>query len=220
MILQGKIVMAKCGDLQIPDDNWTLQAISYIGGLLGIDIFRDTIPRLIIEQNKACKPDFMWVQGSIVDCLITGFSLYYTMNLMFSGTMKSLSSLLGGYIVGNTVSFASLIYILFPCISVLVYYSLSKTQDNRDKDLTKPDIPEYILFGIIVGSFILLFVIVPGIVTIFHKDISIGDMFLFILFTILLSSVSKYVLPVLLLLLGPGSIPAMFGKSYLDFCVE
>lgn len=213
-----------CGSFTIPDNNVPLQTISYIGGLLGIDIFRDMIPRLLLNPGGGCTPTFDDVIASVFDVIFTTVSLFYLLNLLFPGTMSFFSNSLSYKgaigVLNGYVSLAQLIYLWFPIITVFVVFSIRKA-DPSGKDEAMD--MSWLIMIILVSLFGLLLFIVFGAGTTgsFMKGsgLSFTDVVLFVISVIAFSSVAKFILPMILLLLGPGSIPGMFGQSFLSFCV-
>lgn len=215
-----------CASFTIPDNNIPLQTISYIGGLLGIDIFRDTIPRLIMNPGGGCTPTFDDVFASVIDAVFTAVSLFYTLNLLFPGTMSFFSEKLSYKgaigVLNGYVSLGQLIYLWFPIITVFVMYSIRKTDPDGKDEGIQYDM-SWLIMIILVSLFGLLLLVVFGGGTAgsFMKgsSLTITDTVIFVIGVIALSSFAKFILPIILLLLGPGSIPAMFGQSFLSFCV-
>ena len=212
-----------CSSFTIPDDNMPLQTVSYIGGFLGIDAFRDVIPRLILNPGGGCTPTFDDIVSSIFDTLFTAISLFFLLNLIFPGTMAFFSNNLSyrGMIgvLNGYISLGQLIYIWFPVVALLVVFSMRKADpDGKDDEKSVSWLMMILLLSLFGGLLLLVFGAGATGAMMRGGNMTFTDILLFIIGVCFLASTAKYILPAVVLLLGPGSIPAMLGKSFLSFC--
>jgi len=199
--------------LMIPDDfpgGWALKACQQAGGFLGNDVYRDLLPRLILNKKDNCSPSVTSLIGTFTSCMLNGLCLFFVLVFLFPQMMApgSKSRTMWYYVtVGLTV--------FVPIAYGMTYYIAQSAHAFKEKeDTTTWSAAAF------AGSMSMYAVLVAsGVVglgyTVFKGDSSLLLMTFMIL---LLMPIAKTLLPVMILLLGPGCIPTLFGKSFLEFC--
>lgn len=199
--------------LTVPDDfpaSWALKACQQAGGFLGNDIYREILPRLILHKEDECDPTIVSLLGILTSCALNGFSLFFLLVLLYPQSMApGHSSRLIWYvlIVGLTVFIPSTLGVL--------YYSLGSAGMFTNQE----DTPmwSYLAFAGSMSMYAtLIFTFLGGLVAWMWSN-DVGLMMITVLI-LLLMPIAKTLLPVFVLLLGPGSIPLLSGKSFFEFC--
>lgn len=199
--------------LTIPDDfpnSGLLTACQHAGGFLGNDIYRDLLPRLILNNKDKCSPTITSLIGTSTSCMLNGLSLFFVLVFLFPKTMApGMNSRWIWYylIVGTSV--------FIPILFGLIYYIARNTGAFNEKE----DTPVWstVAFG---GSMLMYVVLViSGIIGLGYMILKNNINILLLTFMILLlMPVAKTILPIMILLLGPGCIPPLLGKSFFEFC--
>ena len=199
--------------LTIPDDfpgSWALKACQHAGGFLGNDVYRDLLPRLILNKKDNCSPSVTSLIGTFTSCMLNGLCLFFVLVFLFPQTMApgSKSRTMWYYVtVGLTV--------FVPIAYGMTYYIAQSAHAFKEKEDTTTW-----SMGAFVGSMSMYAVLVASGLWGLGKLLWVGDSSLLLMtfMILLLMPVAKTLLPVMILLLGPGCIPTLFGKSFLEFC--
>ena len=199
--------------LTIPDDfpgSWALQSCQNAGGFLGNDVYRDVLPRLILNKKDTCSPTVTSLIGTFISCMLNGLSLFFVLVFLLPQTMLpgSTSRWVWYYIIMG-------LNVFIPVGYGLTYYiaSTATAFDNKE------DTPVWSVIAFSGSMLMYVVLIVTGLIGLIRTiGWSDSELLIMTFMVVLLMPIAKSLFPVLILLLGPGSIPMLSGKSFLEFC--
>lgn len=192
-------------------DSVIMNMAIYLGETVGSDILRRIIPT-VVENRKECTiPPASELLGSIGDNIINLFSLYVVFSLILQNLM------FGEYRV-IILSVLIISFLIAPIILGTVLYSIRYAFPRSREELS-------LRIASLAGSalpFGFLFFIAIQVAFIFGFEGFISNAlltaFVGVPIVMILTSLSKFLAPISILLLGPGVIPYLAGQSFLEFC--
>jgi hypothetical protein len=195
----------------VQSDSVIMNTAMYLGEIVGNDILRRIIPA-VVENKKGCPiPPASELLSSMGDNIISVFSLYVVLSLLLQSIM------FGEYRV-ILLSILILSFLIIPIILGTVLYSIRYAFPNSREEMI-------LRIAALAGSslpFAFLFFIAIQIAIMIGFEGFISNalltVFVGIPIVISLASVSKFLAPISILLLGPGIIPYLAGQSFLEFC--
>jgi len=198
--------------LDIPDDfpgGWAISACQQSGTFLGIDIYRDTLPRFILNKTKddACKVTPTSMLGVIFSSILNGLSVFFLLVLLFPDALSP-----GSLVWWMWMSTILGLMILAPGIMVITYYIASISGAFKEKE----DTTGWLLVAFIMPMLVYAGILINFIMSTIFTDVSTA--ILSTLFVLIGSTIAKSLFPVAVLLLGPGVIPVISGTTFLEYC--
>jgi hypothetical protein len=192
-------------------DSVIMNTAIYLGEIVGSDILRRIIPTVVENKKECAIPPASELLGSIGDNIINLFSLYVVFSLILQNVM------FGEYRV-IILSILIISFLIAPIILGTVLYSIRYAFPRSREELP-------LRVAALAGSalpFGFLFFIAIQVAFIFGFEGFISNALLTIFvgvpIVMILTSLSKFLAPISILLLGPGIIPYLAGQSFLEFC--
>lgn len=197
--------------LPLKTDSIIMNTAIYLGEIIGSDILRRIIPTIVENKPECVIPPATDLLSSMGDNIINVFSLYVVFSLVLQNII------FGEYRV-IILTFLITSFLIAPIVlGTLLYsvrYAFPKSREElplRIVALAGSALPfGFLLFialqiafmigyeGLIVNLLLTLFVGIPAVT--------------------ILTSLTKFLAPISILLLGPGVIPYIAGQSFLEFC--
>lgn len=197
--------------LPVKSDSIIMNTAMYLGEIVGSDILRRIIPS-VVENKKDCPmPPASDLLSSMGDNIINLFSLYVVFSLILQNIM------FGEYRV-IILSVLIISFLIAPIIlGTIVYairYSFPKSREELPLRIAA-------LSGSILPFGFLLFIAIQVAFNFgFEGFVSNALLTAFVGVPIvtILTSFTKFLAPISILLLGPGIVPYLAGQSFLEFC--
>lgn len=181
-----------------------------MGVITSNPLLYDSIPRIIRNDNP---PSMKTLLFSSIDLVLAIVSIFIIMRLLTPNAMSM-----------NGVAFWLLIglFLIIPLITTVIFSIVrnsSGSKDNWESTIASPLIA--LLVSLLPVAFLFLY-FAFHLTGVLGFDIGFIYILLWIAIFIPLSmgivTVSKSIAPLLVLLLGPGVIPHLAGKSFYEFC--
>jgi hypothetical protein len=196
----------------IPTNNIIIQISAYLASFVGNDILRRIIPLNVENIGGKCPaPNAEEMISSAIDSIIGLISIYIVLSLLLK---KSIFGEYRVYIIGGLI----LSFLIIPIILGTIIISIRKAYPTNKGELILRILS---LIGSIIPVGFLIFIGIQigiglgfsGIITNILLTLFIGIPIAFMII-----SISKFLAPISILLLGPGIIPYLSGMSFLEFC--
>ena len=192
-------------------DSVIMNTAIYLGEIVGSDILRRIIPAVVENKTECVIPPASELLGSMGDTIINIFSLYVVFSLILQTIM------FGEYRV-IILSVLIISFLIAPIALGTVLYSIRYAFPKSREELP-------LRIAALAGSALpfgfLLFIAIQVAFNIGYEGFITNALltaFVGIPIVMIVTSLSKFLAPISILLLGPGIIPYLAGQSFLEFC--